>query len=250
MIPVPHCGQAFASRFGISILSSYGLTDYALATIFSTDDPQEKLGSAGRPRPGMQVRIVDDDDFDMPTGDTGEIVLRSDNLWGVSSGYYKMPAETLACLRNLWFHTGDRGYLDEDGFLYFKDRKKDSIRRRGENVSAFEVEQAILKHEMAQGAAVFAVKAADSEDEIAACVVVAQGCDLTPDVLATYCAVDLAPFMVPRYWRFVHELPMTPNQKVEKYKLREAAERNLGDYWDRLSLTGSGAVADYRSAVD
>ncbi|MDO8277369.1 MAG: AMP-binding protein [Burkholderiaceae bacterium] len=235
MIPVPHYGKAFAERFGISIISSYGLTDYALATIFTPADPQEKIGSAGRCRPGMQVRIVDDDDFDMPTGSVGEILLRSDNMWGVASGYYKMPAETLACLRNLWFHTGDRGYLDEDGYLFFTDRKKDSIRRRGENVSAFEVENAILTHEQVNEAAVFAVKAEQSEDEIAACVVVATGCGLTPEELAAHCAADLASFMVPRYLLFVDELPKTQNQKIEKYKLRVHAEGNLHEYWDRLS---------------
>lgn len=233
MIPVPHYGPAFAQRFGISIISSYGLTDYALATVYRPDDPAAKLGSAGRPRPGMQVRVVDEHDLDLPVGTAGEILLRSDNMWATSSGYYKMPSETLAAVRNLWFHTGDLGYLDAEGYLYFTDRKKDAIRRRGENVSAFEVEKTLLDHELVKEAAVFAVRSDQCEDEIAACVVLHEGVDLAPQALAEHCAANLASFMTPRYLRFMGELPMTHNNKVEKHKLRADAATNLAAYWDR-----------------
>lgn len=106
----------------------------------------------------MRVRIVDDDDFDLPADSPGEILLRVEQPWGTPLGYYKMPEATLAAHRNGWFHTGDRGRLDADGYLHFTDRKKDAIRRRGENISAYEVEAIILGHPAVRQAAVYPVR--------------------------------------------------------------------------------------------
>jgi len=233
LIPVTQFGKQFAERFGIQAISSYGLTDYALATIYRAGDLPNKLGSAGRPRFGMNVRIVDDDDFDLPPNQLGEILLRSDNMWGTSLGYYKMPEATLSAMQNAWFHTGDRGYLDQDGYLYFVDRKKDVIRRRGENISAFEVEEVIISHEFVSDVAVFPVKSNMSEDEVAVCIILAEGAQLGEMALTDFCIANMAYFMVPRYIRFVTELPRTPSQKIEKYKLQAEAQSNLAAFWDR-----------------
>src|SRR5690606_13781785 len=139
MAPVPPYVHEFEARFGVKVFTGYGLSDYCLAASTRLDDPAGKAFSCGKPRPGIDLRIVDDNDIELPAGQTGEIVLRSHETWSTASGYYKMPEATLRARRNFLFHTGDRGYLDADGYLYFVDRKKDSIRRRGENISSQEV---------------------------------------------------------------------------------------------------------------
>jgi crotonobetaine/carnitine-CoA ligase len=191
------------------------------------------LGSAGRARPGYRIRIADDDDFDLPPGEVGEILLRSERLWDTSLGYYKMPEATLAAWRNFWFHTGDRGYLDANGYLYFVDRKKDAIRRRGENISAFEVEQVVASHPAVQDAAVYPVRSEMSEDEVAVSVVRRTGAALDERTLVEYCAANMAYYMVPRFIEFRAELPRTLTEKTEKYKLKSEAEADPTRLWDR-----------------
>jgi crotonobetaine/carnitine-CoA ligase len=233
--PVPAFGGEFQARFGVTIMSAYGLTDYCMATAYSALHPREKLGSCGTVRKGVQVRIADEHDMPLPPGVPGEIVIRSDNTWGASLGYYKMPEASLAARRNMWFHTGDRGHLDADGYLYFKDRIKDAIRRRGENISAFEVECVVHSHPAVQVAAVYAVKAESTEDEVAVSVVLHPGGTLTEADLVDHCRNNLAYFMVPRYVEFVDSLPMTLSQKVEKYQLRARAQARLAQMWDRVA---------------
>ncbi len=231
--PVPSARTAFEQRYGLRIISTYGLTDYGLGCIYPLGAPVEKLGSAGLPRKGMQLRVVNDDDMPLPPGEVGEIVMRSDYPWNTASGYYKMPEATLATRRNGWFHTGDRGYLDADGYLFFADRKKDAIRRRGENISAFEVEQAIVSHAAVADVAVFPVSSALGEDEVAAAVVRAQGASVSEAELIAHCQRNMAYFMVPRFMRFVEDLPRSPTHKVLKYQLQEEAKAAPGLYWDR-----------------
>ena len=237
VVPVPTDALGFQERFGLRIISTYGLTDYGLGCIFTLADPPSKLGSAGRVRRGMRLRIVDENDQPLPPGEAGEIVMRSAYAWNTSPGYYKMPAETLASRRNLWFHTGDRGYFDPDGYLFFADRKKDAIRRRGENISAFEVEQAIASHPSIEDVAVFAVASPLGEDEVACAIVLAPGASLAEADLVAHCRKNLSYFMVPRYVRFVEDLPRSQTHKVEKYKLRQDAEGNRERYWDRDKAT-------------
>lgn len=231
--PIPETARAFESRFGMRFVSSYGLTDYGASHAYTTNDPDAKLGSCGRTRRGFEARIVDEDGFDLPAGETGELVLRCNNPWEVSPGYYKMPQATLDSLQGGWFHTGDRGSIDADGYFWFVDRKKDSIRRRGENISAFEIEQVVLRHPAIADAAAFPVASALGEDDVALAVVLRQGQSLGESGLATYCAAHMARFMVPRYIRFLTDLPRNPSQKVEKLKLREDAEKDLPLLWDR-----------------
>lgn len=233
VVPAPPFTHDFERRFGVKVLTGYGLTDYCMATSLTADDPADRVFSCGRARDGIEIRVVDEDDRDVPTGEAGEIALRSSVMWGTPVGYYKMAEETLASRRNLVFHTGDRGYLDAEGFLYFLDRKKDAIRRRGENISAYEVEKVILSHPAVEVAAVYPVRSANTEDEVAATVVIRRNETLSAAELASYCATRMGDFMVPRFIEFASELPLTPSQKVEKYKLKRLAETDLSRFWDR-----------------
>ena len=231
--PMPTFAREFEKRFDIRLITTYGVSDFGTPVAFTLEDPPEKLGSAGKLQNGWNLRIVDDDDFDMPVGEVGEIVLRNNFMWGEASGYYKMPEATVAAMRNGWFHTGDLGYLDADGYLYFVGRKKDAIRRRGENISAWEVEQILLKHPAVGEVAVYAVPSEMSEDEVAASVIFKVGQSATELEIVEYCAVRMAYFMVPRYFEFCADLPRTLSQKIEKFKLREAAQDDMSRFWDR-----------------
>ena len=233
IVPVPSFGRAFEERFGMKMMSAFGLTDYCLGAAYNTRSRRDKMGSAGLPRRNVEVRVVDEDDLDLPPGTPGEILLRSNNPWGASLGYYKAPEATVASRRNLWFHTGDRGYIDADGYVWYTDRIKDSIRRRGENISAFEVEEVIRAHPAVLDAAVYPVRAQATEDEVAVSLVLREGVRLEPADLVHHCARNLAYFMVPRYVEVLDALPLTLSMKVEKYKLRARAEQDLGALWDR-----------------
>lgn len=231
--PSPSFLFGFEERFGVKAYAGFGLTDYGVVTTLPSDAPKDKRFSNGRPRAGVQIRIVDDRDFDLPTGKTGEILLRGSQMWGYSVGYYKNPQATLEAWRNFWFHTGDAGYLDADGYLYFTGRIKDSIRRRGENISSYEVESVIVNHPSVEQVAVYPIRSELTEDEVAASVVLKEGCMLDHAGLIHYCAENMSYFMVPRYLEFVEELPLTPSSKVEKQKLRARAEADISVMWDR-----------------
>lgn len=233
IVPMPPFTRDFERRFGVKVITGYGLTDFCTAAGLRADDESGKIGSAGQARPHVQIRIADDYDRELPCGAVGEILLRTDDPWSIAQGYYKMPEATVAANRNQWFHTGDRGYLDAEGYLFFSDRKKDSMRRRGENISAFEVETIIAGHPAVAEVAVFAVDASTLEDEVAATVVLKDNRSLSESELVAFCAANMAHYMVPRFIAFLGELPKTPSQKVEKYRLRADAQANLQAMWDR-----------------
>ena len=233
LAPVPGSARAFEERFGVTIMSAYALTDFGQGMYYNTKSRRDKLGSVGLPRLHVELRIVDDDDQEVPRGRPGEIILRHKLPWCSTIGYYNAPEATLASRRNLWFHTGDRGVMDEDGYVWFTDRLKDAIRRRGENISAYEVEEAIRSHAEVEDVAVYPVKAESSEDEVAATIILKPGAALTHEGLIRHCERNLAYFMVPRYVEFVSEMPRTVNQKIEKHKLRKQAEEDMSALWDR-----------------
>ncbi len=237
---VPEYALQFEARYGTRLIASYGLSDFGVPTVRTLSDPPEKIRSCGRVRRGYELRIVDEDDFDMPAGQPGEIVLRTSIPWEASDEYYKMPEASLRARRNGWFHTGDRGYLDEDGYLWFLDRTKDSIRRRGENISAWEVEKALLSHPAVADAAVYSVRSDMLEDEVAATVVLAPGQSASFEDLIAHCRRNLSYFMVPRFMCMAQDLPRTSTHKVEKYKLRDWAEKNSSMMWDREAPQGAG----------
>ncbi|HEY6869424.1 MAG TPA: AMP-binding protein [Novosphingobium sp.] len=233
MTPVPAFAREWQERFGSRVLSSYGQSDFISASVYSLADPEAKLGSSGRPRAGVELRIVDDNDEELPAGTVGELVIRTNNPWSSSQGYYKMPQATLEAGRNQWWHTGDLAHLDEDGYLWFADRKKDAIRRRGENISAYEVEDVIIGHPAVSEVAVYAVPSEMSEDEVCATVVRKPDAALTEAALIEYCIVNMAHYMVPRFIHFADALPRTETQKVQKVELRRFATEHREALWDR-----------------
>ena len=154
------------------------MTENCAVTVFGPDDPVEKAASAGRVREDMEVQIVDDDRRPLPVGELGEICIRPRERGSIMLGYYEMPAATVAATTDLWFHTGDRGRLDADGYLYFADRKKEAIRRRGENISAYEVETVLCRHPAVVEAAAVPVPSELGEDDVMAYVVAAPDAEI------------------------------------------------------------------------
>ena len=148
-----------------------------------------------------------------------------------ATGYFNMNDKTVEAWRNLWFHTGDRVVRDEDGYFRFVDRLKDAIRRRGENISSYEVEQVLLSHPSIETAAVYPVKSEMAEDEVMAAIVLRAGARLPEIELMKFCETRMAYFAVPRYVDYVDQLPATENGKVQKYKLRERGITQTT--WDR-----------------
>ena len=224
--------EPFEERFGVLLTEVYGMTEIAIAT--ENPPTRRKIGAAGVPCAQYELLVVDSDDRPLPPHHPGEIVVRP-NVPGVMiDEYFEMPGATVEAFRNLWFHTGDRGYLDEDGYLWFVDRMKDCIRRRGENISSFEVERTINDHPAVAESAAFAVSSELSEDEVMVAIVVQPGRSLDPVALLDWAQERLAHFAVPRYVRFVEAMPKTPSQRIQKFKLRD--DGVTGDTWDRESV--------------
>jgi len=233
---VPNSAQmsdVFRDRFGITTTSVYAMTENCAVTIFSPDDPRDKVPSAGRVRDQVSVQIVDDDDHVLAPGEVGEIAIRPNERGIIMHGYYKMGDATVDNIRDLWFHTGDRGRVDGDGYLYFVDRKKEIIRRRGENISAFEVEMIICRHPAITEAAAVPVPSELSEDDLMVYLVRTPGSTVSFEELIGFCAENMPYYMVPRYLDFIDELPKTPSEKVEKYRLKAAAAQDRERLWDR-----------------
>jgi crotonobetaine/carnitine-CoA ligase len=190
-----------------------------------------RMGSCGKPAAAFSVRLVDPQGFEVPVGEPGELLIRPEQPALLMQGYYGMPEATLAAFKDLWFHTGDVLRQDADGYMYFVGRRKDMVRRRGENIACAEVEMGIETHPDVLECAVFGVPSDMTEEDIMACVVLRPGAALAPAELAEHCAGQMARFMVPRYLRFAAELPRTPTDKVEKFRLQ--AEGITPDTWDR-----------------
>jgi len=216
-------GQAFKARTGVSLLEGYGSTETNFAIATAPDSPRG--GVMGWLRPGFQARVADEDDAELPPGEAGELLLRADEPHAFASGYFNMPEKTVEAWRNLWFHTGDRVVRDADGAFRFVDRIKDAIRRRGENISSFEVEQVLLSHPGVASCAVYPVRSELAEDEVMAALVAREGALIEPAELVRFCESRLPYFAVPRYIDVLADLPRTENGKVQKFKLRERGVR-------------------------
>ena len=219
----------FQTRYDLKVTEGYGLTEVAIITYNLYGQPRK--GSCGKETGSFEVRIVDENDFPVPPGTVGEIVARGRMPWVTSLGYWNRPDKTVELARNHFYHTGDGGYLDEDGYMYFVDRMKDYIRRRGENISSFEIERVVNAHPKVVESAAVSVKSELSEDEVKITVVLEDGVKLTPEELLAFCEERMPYFAVPRYVEFVESLPKTPNEKIQKAKLRESGI--TPDTWDR-----------------
>ena len=155
----------------------------------------------------------------LPPGKVGEIIVRPKIPWAIFTEYYGMPEATAKAFQGLWFHTGDAGYFDNNGYLYFVDRLKDAIRRKGENISSYEVEQILLKNPKIAEVIVVPAPSEVGEDEVMAVIV--PGAGLAPEEVVEYSKENMPHFWVPRYIRFVDNLPRTPTGKIEKFKMRK-----------------------------
>ena len=227
--PVTDKTIAFAEQFNFDFFSGYGSTEVPMALI--TDINSQIRGSCGKPRSGITCRLVDDHDCEVPVGEPGELIIRSDHPWSLTHGYNAMPDATATAWRNGWFHTGDLLTKDEEGFFYFVDRKKDAIRRRGENISSQEVESAINALPDVEDAAVIGIPGEFGEDEVMAVIEPKGGKTLEPVALFEALVPVLPHFMVPRFIRTLPELPRTPTEKVRKEALRK--DGVTSDTWDR-----------------
>lgn len=229
-LPMVSMKAEFEERFAMTLVTGYGQTE---TNWVSFDTPREwREGSCGKVASDhFEVRIVDERDEPLPVGSVGEIAVRPLQPWSISLGYHAMPEQTQSAWRNLWFHSGDAGYLDADGWLYFSDRIKDVIRRRGSNISAFELESVLGEHPEVLECAAVAVRSDLTEDDVLVFVVVDRSSTLTPVQLLEHCRQSLPRFMVPRYVEIGTErLPRTPTEKISKPELRE---RGLGKAtWD------------------
>lgn len=233
-VPVPKdIYREMQERYHLTLTSVYAMTENFAMTLALPDDPPQKAGSSGKPRGDCQLRIVDDAGRDLAPGEVGEIWMRPAQAASVMKGYYKMPQETASQYTGEWFHTGDRGYLDADGFLFFVDRKKEAIRRRGENISAHEVETILCRHPAILEVAAVPVASEMSEDDVMVYVVRSAGQALSQADVVRFAAENMSYFMVPRYVEFVGQLPKTASEKVEKYKLKEDARARRELLWDR-----------------
>jgi carnitine-CoA ligase len=219
----------FTERFGFGLLDGYGSTE--TNCIMGAPLAEQRPGLMGRVLDGFSARVVDAQDNELPDGEAGELMLRADEPFAFATGYFGMPEKTVEAWRNLWFHTGDRVVRESDGFFRFMDRMKDAIRRRGENISSYEVEQVLVSHPLVENAAVFPVRSELAEDEVMAAVVLRPGAKLGYEALLDYCQPRMPYFAVPRYLEYVETLPVTENGKVTKYKLRERGI--TAATWDR-----------------
>lgn len=231
MVPLIPEVEQMKKRFGIKVHTEFNMTETSIPLC---SEPYRLVNerSVGKVREGYQARIVDDLDNEVPPNVAGELVLRADKPWLLMQGYWKRPEATVEAWRNLWFHTGDTFYRDEEGNFYFVDRKKDSIRRRGENLSSFEIESEVDGHPAVLECAAVGVPSEFGEDEIKVFVVLKPGHRLEASELHKYLKPRLPKFMMPRFISIKESLPKTPTLKIRKVELR--AETSDPVEWDAL----------------
>lgn len=230
MSPIIPQVHEFMERFGIdSVGTAYGMTEIG-APIRCTNPPD--MQTSGQVQPGFQCKVVDEHGQEVPPGTVGELVVRADEAGMLCAGYFNMPEKTAESWRDGWWHTGDAFMVDENRWFYFKDRIKDAIRRRGENISSFEVEEYVNSHSAVLESAAVAVESELLEDEVKVVVQLKPGQTLTPEELLEYLSPRMPRFMVPRYVEFVEDLPRTPTAKVRKVELRENPLNSAT--WDRV----------------
>ncbi|WP_340537840.1 ATP-dependent acyl-CoA ligase [Nocardioides sp. GXZ039] len=220
--------EAFGERFGVALLDGYGSTE--TNAVLATRPGEQRPGFVGRLQPGFSMRVVDEIGAEVPRGVAGELLVRSDQPFAFALGYHEMPDATAEAWRDLWFHTGDRVVLEDDGYVRFVDRIKDVIRRRGENISSVEVEEVIRSHPDVEEVAAYAVDSELGEDEVMVAVVGRGGTALDFAAVVEYCRPRLAAYAIPRFFRQLDALPLTENGKVRKPDLRRDGTAGA---WDR-----------------
>ena len=223
----------FERRFNCKIVEVYGATETGIVTVTPPAGERRK-DSCGKPNAAtFDVMIANERDEPVAVGEVGEILVRPKRPFAMLSAYYNSPDATIEAFRNFWFHTGDNARADADGYYYFVDRKKDSIRRRGENISSSEVEATLNRHPAILECAVVAAPSELGEDEVKAVVVLREGVKATAEELWSFCDEHMPRFWVPRFIEFRREMPKTPSQKIQKYLLRAGEDR--GEVFERAA---------------
>ncbi|MGI0139920.1 MAG: AMP-binding protein [Thermoplasmata archaeon] len=209
----------FERRFGLSVIELYGMTECGCTTLMNL--PRAiRVGSIGTPLGFVEARVVDDHDRPVHVGERGELIVRPTEPYSMFSGYLNKPEQTVEAWRNLWFHTGDYVTADADGYYYFVDRKKDVIRRRGENLAPYDVEVTLNRHPAVFESVVVGVPSPLGEEDVKAFVQLKLGATVSAAELFTFAADHLPFFMVPKYIEFIDEVPKTANQKAQRFALR------------------------------
>jgi crotonobetaine/carnitine-CoA ligase len=217
-------------RFGIDYLTGFNMTELSAPLVSELNTTV--FGACGRPRTGVQCRLVDEHDVEVPDGTPGELIVRSDMPWTFNLGYDGLPEATARAWRNGWFHTGDMLRKDAEGNYYFVDRLKDAIRRRGENVSSIEVEAAVRTHAAVDEVIAVGIPV-ESEEEVMVVIVQKPGETIDPRQLIEWLTPRLPYFAVPRFVRIVDAIPKTETNKQRKFPFREAGV--TPDTWDRIA---------------
>jgi crotonobetaine/carnitine-CoA ligase len=242
---VPHkIHAAFEKRFNTQLLEVFGMTETGLnfctPSLGTSEDRRVGTGCFGRPYPGYEAKIVDDNDEEVPTGTTGELVLRGTDPTNPHRGfmreYYNNPEANASAWRGGWFHTGDFCKTDQDGMFYFVDRKKDIVRRSGENIASMEVESAIISHPAVMAVAVIPVPDPVRVEEVKAYIILKPGHSpetVPPYQIVKWCEERIAYFKVPRYIEYRNEFPRTPTNKVQKQVLKKERADLTADCYDR-----------------
>jgi crotonobetaine/carnitine-CoA ligase len=228
-----HASVEFEERFGVTLVEGYGSTETNLVLAASLS--HQRPGLMGVPLADFEARVVDAGGLDVPDGTPGELICRSRRPYAFATGYHCNPQATAESWKDLWFHTGDQVIRHEDGWYQFVDRIKDSIRRRGENISSLEVELVVGGHPAVEAVAVYAVPSELAEDEVMAAITVRPDVSLDPQDLVTWCEPRLAYFAIPRFVEILDQLPLTENGKIRKAALRERGVTS--STWDRESLS-------------
>jgi carnitine-CoA ligase len=219
----------FAKRFEVDVMTWYGSSEAPVPIQSEWNSPN--LAACGQLVDGFEARIVDDHDRDVADGETGELVLRHVRPWTISPGYWRNDEATVRLWRNGWMHTGDAMRRDPEGNFYFIDRKKDAIRRRGENISSFEVERDVLSHPDVREAAAIGIPNSLGDEDVLIAVVLKPDTGLSEAELFGYLRPRMAHFMLPRYVRFMETMPKTATDRAQKFVLREQGV--TPDTWDR-----------------
>lgn len=231
----PDTDRIWRDRFGCATFSGgFGLTEASLLAALPPGI-ENRVGAAGMLNQiEFETALLGDDDLPVPTGAVGEICARPRYPDMMFQGYWNRPDDTVAAFRNLWYHTGDLGRVDEAGFLYFVDRKKDTLRRRGENISSFEMEKALHGHEAIKDCAVHAVPSPMGEDDVKVTAVLQESATIDEETLCRWVADRVPYFAIPRYIEFRDDLPRNPVGRVLKYQLRD--EGVTANTWDREAV--------------
>jgi crotonobetaine/carnitine-CoA ligase len=228
--PVNEQTVKIRERFGIDYLTGFNMTEVSAPLVSELNS--DVFGASGKPRSGVECRLVDENDLEVPDGAPGELIVRSDLPWVFNVGYDGLPEETARAWRNGWFHTGDILRREQDGSYFFVDRLKDSIRRRGENISSMEVEAAVRGYPGVEEVIAVGIPA-ESEEEVMVVVVPAKDATIDPRTLVEFLVPRLPYFAVPRYVRIVDAIPKTETNKQRKFPFREAGVTI--DTWDRVA---------------